>query len=56
MCQAVREMCEDARAEGLQEHALLTAQRMLKDPRFSTEDISKFSVLPIEEVLKLQKK
>ena len=56
MCQAVREMCEDARAEGLQEHALLTAQRMLEDPRFSTEDISKFSGLPIEEVLKLQKK
>ena len=41
MCQAVQEMCDDARAEGLsqgraqglsqglQEHALLTAQRML---------------------------
>ncbi len=44
MCQAVQEMCDDARAEGLsqghaqglsqglQEHALLTAQRMLEDP------------------------
>ena len=44
MCQAVQEMCDDARAEGhasglseghaqgLQDHALLTAQRMLQDP------------------------
>ena len=43
MCQAVQEMCDDARAEGLsqglQEQALLTAQRMLQDPRFSPEDI-----------------
>ena len=59
MCQAVQEMCDDARAEGLsqgraqglsqglQEHALLTAQRMLEDPRVSPEDISRFSVLPL---------
>ena len=68
MCQAVQEMCDDARAEGLsqghaqglsqglQEHALLTAQRMLQDSRFSPEDISKYSGLPLTEVLKLQKK
>ena len=64
MCQAVQEMCDDARAEGLsqglsqglQEHALLTAQRMLQDPRFSTEDISRFSGLPLEDVLKLLEK
>ena len=72
MCQAVQEMCNDARAEGLsqglsqgraqglsqglQEHALLTAQRMLQDSRFSPEDISKYSGLPLTEVLKLQKK
>ena len=56
MCQAVQEMCDDARAEGLQEHALLTAQRMLEDPRFSPEDISRFSGLPLEDVLKLREK
>ena len=60
MCQAVQEMCDDARAEGLsqglQKQALLTAQRMLQDPRFSPEDISKYSGLPLTEVLKLQKK
>ena len=68
MCQAVQEMCDDARAEGLsqghaqglsqglKEHALLTAQRMLEDPRFSPEDISRFSGLPLEDVLKLREK
>ena len=56
MCQAVQEMCDDARAEGHQEQAMLTAQRMLQDPRFSPEDISKFSGLSLEDVLKLQKK
>ena len=56
MCQAVQEMCDDARAEGHQEQSMLTAQRMLQDPRFSPEDISKFSGLSLEDVLKLQKK
>lgn len=68
MCQAVQEMCDDARAEGLsqglsqgriqglQEHALFTAQRMLQDSRFSPEDISRFSGLPLEDVLKLREK
>ena len=64
MCQAVQEMCDDARAEGLsqghtqglQDHALLTAQRMLQDSRFSPEDISRFSGLPLEDVLKLREK
>ena len=56
MCQAVQEMCDDARAEGHQEQAMLTAQRMLQDPRFSPEDISRFSGLSLEDVLKLQKK
>ena len=76
MCQAVQEMCDDARAEGhasgliegrtaglseghaqgLQDHALLTAQRMLLDSRFSPEDISRFSGLPLEDVLKLREK
>ena len=72
MCQAVQEMCDDARAEGrtaglaegrtegrtegLQEQAMLTAQRMLQDSRFSPEDISRFSGLSLEDVLKLQKK
>ncbi len=68
MCQAVKEMCDDARAEGRseglniglvkgrQEQSLLMAQRMLKDPRFSLEDIANFSGLPIEEVRKLQNK
>lgn len=61
MCQAVKEMCDDARAEGRtegrnighQEHALLMAQRMLKDSRFSLEDISNFSGLSLEDVRKL---
>ena len=64
MCQAVQEMCDDARSEGLsqgriqglQEHALFTAQRMLQDSRFSPEDISRFSGLPLEDVLKLREK
>ena len=60
MCQAVQEMCDDARAEGhaqgLQDQALLTAQRMLQDSRFSPEDISRFSGLPLEDVLKLREK
>ena len=68
MCQAVQEICDDARAEGhasglseghakgLQDHALLTAQRMLQDPSFSPEDISRFSGLPLEDVLKLREK
>ena len=60
MCQAVQEMCDDARAEGhtqgLQDQALLTAQRMLQDPRFSPEDISRFSGVPLEDVLKLREK
>ena len=60
MCQAVQEMCDDARAEGeslgLQKHALLTAQKMLKDSRFTLEDIANFSGLSLEEVQKLQMK
>ena len=60
MCQAVQEMCDDAHAkghaQGLQDQALLTAQRMLQDSRFSPEDISRFSGLPLEDVLKLREK
>ena len=64
MCQAVQEMCDDARAEGLsqghaqglQDQALLTAQRMLQDSKFSPEDISRFSGVPLEDVLKLREK
>lgn len=68
MCQAVQEMRDDARAEGrtqeftegesigLQKQALLTAQKMLKDSRFTLEDISNFSGLPLDEVKKLQMK
>ena len=64
ICQAVQEMCDDARAEGLsqgraqglQDQALLTAQRMLQDSKFSPEDISRFSGVPLEDVLKLREK
>lgn len=68
MCQAVQEMCDDARAEGHsfglaegqtkgRSQALHeAAQRMLTDPRFSPEDICKFLGLPLEEVLKLRQK
>ena len=68
MCQAVQEMCDDARVEGrtqgftegesigLQKQALLTAQKMLKDSRFTLEDISNFSGFPLDEVKKLQMK
>ena len=68
MCQAVQEMCDDARADGrtqgctegesigLQKQALLTAQKMLKDSRFTLEDISNFSGLPLDEIKKLQMK
>ena len=41
---------------GLQKQALLTAQKMLKDGRFTLEDISDFSGLPLDEVKKLQMK
>ena len=68
MCQAVQEMCDDAREEGrtqgftegesigLQKQALLTAQKMLKDSRFTLEDISNFFGLPLDEIKKLQMK
>ena len=68
MCEAVQEMCDDARAEGrtqggtegesigLQKQALLTAQKMLKDSRFTLEDISNFFGLPLDEIKKLQMK
>ena len=60
MCQAVQEMCDDARAEGRAEGRFQisheVAQRMLKDPRFSPEDISDLLGLSLEEVLKLQQK
>ena len=68
MCQDVQEMCDDARAEGgtqkftegesigIQNQALLTAQKMLKDSRFTLEDISNFSGLPLDEIKKLQMK
>ena len=60
----LQEMYDDARAEGhlagrtegLQDHALLTAQRMLQDSRFSPEYISRFSGLPLADVLKLRDK
>ena len=55
MCQAVQEMCDDARAEGRSQVLRETAQRMLQDPRFSVEDICKFLGLSLEDVLKLQK-
>lgn len=41
---------------GLQKQALLTAQKMLKDSRFTLEDISNFSGLPLDEIKKLQMK
>ena len=68
MCQAAQEMCDDTRAEGrtqgftegesigLQKQALLAAQKMLKDSRFTLEDISNFSGLPLDEIKKLQMK
>lgn len=68
MCQAVQEMCDDARADGrtqgvqraesigLQKQALLTAQKMLKESRFTLEDISNFFGLPLDEIKKLQMK
>ena len=67
MCQAVQEMCDDARAEGrtqgftegesigLQKQALLTAQKMLKDSRFTLEDISNFSGLPLDVQIMLKR-
>ena len=55
MCQAVQEMCDDARAEGRSQVLRETAQRMLQDPRFSVEDICKFLGLSLEDVLKLHK-
>ena len=66
--QSVQEMCDDARAEGrtqgftecesigIQKQALLTAWKMLKDSRFTLEDLSNFSGLPLDEIKKLQMK
>ena len=36
--------------------ALLTAQKMLKESRFTLEDISNFFGLPLDEIKKLQMK
>ena len=41
---------------GLQKQALLTAQKMLKESRFTLEDISNFFGLPLDEIKKLQMK
>ena len=68
MCQAVQEMCDDARAEGrtqgvqrmkvlgFRNRRCLPHRKMLKDSRFTLEDISNFSGLPLDEVKKLQMK
>ena len=41
---------------GIQKQALLTAQKMLKESRFTLEDISNFFGLPLDEIKKLQMK
>ena len=41
-------------AEGAQQQAIETARRML-NKKFSADDISEMTGLPLEEVLKLQK-
>ena len=57
MCQALREMMEEANNEGMQKGALEkakeTAERMLQKGRFSYEEIAELTSLTVEEVQKL---
>ena len=57
MCQALREMMEEANSEGMQKGALEkakeTAERMLQKGRFSYEEIAELTSLTVEEVQEL---
>jgi predicted transposase/invertase (TIGR01784 family) len=59
MCQAVAEMMEDARAEGLdegkKETQILVAEKLINRGGFTSEEISELSGLPEEEVEKIIK-
>ena len=50
MCQALREMMEEANSEGMQKGALETAKRMLNKGGFSYEEIAELTLLTVEEV------
>ena len=61
MCQALKEMMEEANSEGMQagmqkgalEKAKETAKRMLNKGRFSYEEIAELTSLTVEEVQEL---
>ena len=50
MCQALKEMMEDATNEGMQQSAQQTAMRMLKKGRFSCEEIAELTSLSLDKV------
>ena len=50
MCQALREMMEDAANEGIQEERVAMAKRMLAKGNFSYEEIAELSALSVNEV------
>jgi len=57
MCQALKEMMEEANSEGMQagmqKGALETAKRMLNKGRFSYEEIAELTSLTVVEVQEL---
>ena len=50
MCQALREMMEDAANEGIQEERVAMAKRMLAKRNFPYEEIAELSALSVDEV------
>ena len=50
MCQALREMMEEANSEGRQDERTAMARRMLKEGGFSMEFIARMTGLSLEEV------
>ena len=50
MCQALREMMEEANSEGRQDERTAMARRMLKEGGFSMELIARMTGLSLEEV------
>ena len=55
MCQAIDEIREDSRNEGIQQKAKEMALKLLKDNLYSLEKIAELTDLPLAEIESLQK-
>ena len=55
MCQAIDEIREDSRNEGIQQKAKEMALKLLKDNLYSLEKIAELTDLPLAEIEALQK-